>query len=228
MRAAFVTIVLALLLGGGGTFLWLYYGGFGGEQGSAVAFIDMYGEYAEVADRVETLVHMPGTAGNRDRAELFALLETILTEQIEDARRDSLARLAYSNLEVLRNEVDAAQSAQAELYEVLQDLDNASRQFKAIDLQNHTGRLVDLARQRAALSARITSVQSEINDQTYAIITRILADSGALTSDHAMQINAVTDEAAERHELLTTLHADLDALKQEMQGSFADFAQTAI
>ena len=113
MKAAFITILLALLLGGGGTFLWVYYGGFAGEQSEAVAFIDIYGDYAEVAERVELLVHLPGTEGNSDRAELLNLLEAILTQDMAPQRREELARLAFSNLDTVKREIDAAQAAQA-------------------------------------------------------------------------------------------------------------------
>lgn len=227
MRAAFITILGALALGGGGTFLWLYYGGFEGEHGKVIAFVDQYGAYAEVAGQVELLVHLPGTEGNSDRAELFALLESMLTKEMEKEKRDELARLAYVNLTEIKKEIDAAQIVQAKLYEVLQDLDNASRSFSAIDLRNQSSDIVAMARKRAEISARITSILSETNEQTYAIITRILADGGELTDTHITDINNITEEAERRFSTLEGLYVELIDKKTEMDNAFKNFATSA-
>jgi len=179
-----IIILVALVLGGGGTFLWLYYGGFEGEKPQAVAFIDKYGEYNEVAEKVEFLVHLPGTENNTDREELLALLTTMLTEDIEPERRESLARLAYTNLDSLKKEIDAAQVAQADLYAILQEFDAVAKVFTSIELRNKAEEIVLLSRKRAELSARITSVLSETNEHSHAIITRILAEGGDLSQKH--------------------------------------------
>ncbi len=228
MRAALITIVLAALLGGGGVYAWLYYGGFGGEKGTAVAFIDSYGAYAEVADQVDAYTHLPGTGDNVNRQELQSLLTSILTENMEDGHRAELARLAYADLDALKKEVDQAQAAQAKLYQVLQDLDNASRVFHGIDLRTKAAEIVTMARARTELSARITSVLSETNDQTYAIITRILSDNGALTDAHKTEINDATDEAEKRFDTLKQLYDQLIAKKADLDRSFQSFAHAAI
>jgi len=229
MRAMFITILLALALGGGGMYVWIYYGGFEPEQGKAVAFIDTYGDYAEVADVVEALVHLPGTEDNADRAELQALLETILTDNtLTPERRETLARLAYANLDVVKKEIDAAQSSQAEVYQHLQDLDNAARVFKGMRLRSEAEGIVTLARKRAELTARITSVLSETHDQTYSIITQILEDDGELSHEHVTAINSSTDKAEERHDLLIGLYDELIAQKVALDDSFAGFARDAI
>ncbi len=223
-----LTILLATLLGGGGVYLWLYFGGFEAEQGKAIAFIDAYGNYAEIADTVEALTHLPGTEGNADRAELMTLLESVLTEGMEPERRDTLARLAFANLDNLKKEVDAAQASQAKLYQLLQDLDNASLVFRGVDLRTRTEAIVELARKRAELSARVTSILSETNEQTYTIITRILADKGELTQEHITEINNATAEAEKRFATLTDLYAELSAKKAELDIAFTAFASTAI
>lgn len=228
MKAIFVTIVLALLFGGGGTFLWLFYGGFGGEREIAIAFIDVYVEYTEVSDQVELLVHLPGTEGNTDRAELFTLLSSILTEKIEPERREALARMAYVNLDTLKKEIDSAQISQAKIYTVLQKFDNTSRSFYSIDLRNRASEIVDMARKRTELSARITSVLSETNEQTYAIITRILAEKGVLSQAHVMEINKSTNEAEERFAGLEELYIELSKKKTEMETAFAEFVKVAM
>lgn len=222
------TLFVALLVGGGGTFLWLYYGGFEGERSTAIAFIDAYGEYAEVAEEVEHLVYLPGTKGNTERSELLALLNSILTEDLEPERRATLARLAFANLDGIKKEIDSAQIAQAKLYLVLQDLDNASREFSSIELRRHVDGIVTMARKRAELSAHITSILSEINEQTYAIITRILADEGVLSAEHISAINSATAEAEKRFALLEGLYVELLAKKEEMDTAFAVFTQQAI
>jgi len=228
MRAAFITTLLAVLLGGGGTFLWLYFGGFAGEDGSSIAFIDAYGAYAEVADEVERMVHLPGTEGNMDRSELLALLNSILTENLEPERREALARLAFSNLDAIKKEIDAAQVAQAALYQVLQDLDNAGRMFTSIELRKRADEIVQLARKRAELSSRITSVLSETNEHTYAIITRILAEKGELSREHVAEINATTKTAEERFSELEELYTEILVKKEEVQNKFTEFATVAL
>jgi hypothetical protein len=222
------TLLFALLIGGGGTFLWLYYGGFEGEKSTAIAFIDVYGEYSAIANSVESLVHLPGTKGNTERSELLALLNSILTEDLEPERRATLARLAFANLDGIKKEIDSAQIAQAKLYQVLQDLDNASREFSSIELRGHVEEIVTMARKRAELSAHITSILSEINEQTYAIITRILADEGALSAEHVSSINSVTADAEKRFVLLEGLYVELVAKKEEMDKAFVQFTQQAL
>jgi len=228
MRAIFVTLTIALLFGGGGTFLWLYYGGFGGEKVTAMAFIDIYGEYAHVAEQVETLVHLPGTEGNTNRSELLALLNSILTEDMKPERREALARLAFSNLDVIKKEIDSAQTAQAKLYQILQDLDNASKGFSSIELRNKANGIVEVARKRAEISARITSVLSEINEQTYSIITRMLAEKGVLSNEHATDINSATSDAERRFNDLEGLYSELISKKTETDKIFKDFVSNAI
>ncbi len=203
MRVVLI-LIMAVAVGGGGTFLWFYYGGFETERKEAITFIEMYGEYAQVANQVESLVHLPGTEGNTSRAELLALLESILTKSMTAEKRDQLTRLAYANLDVIKREVDLAQTAQAQLYEVLQDLDNLSRTFSSIELRTHAVDIVRVGRRRAELSARITSVLSEMHEETQAIITRILAENGELTDEHIIRINESTENAERRFETLTT------------------------
>jgi len=228
MKAILITILLALLIGGGGTFLWTYYGGFGSEREIAVTFIDVYGDYSEISNQVELLVHLPGTEKNTDRAELFTLLSSILTENMEAERREMLARMAYTNLNTIKKEIDSAQIAQADLYKVLQRLDNSSRSFSSIDLHNRSMKIVSMARKRTELSARITSVLSETNEQTYAILTRILADKGQLSQAHIVEINKTTNEAEERFDSLEKLYKELGTKKNEIETAFAEFAQVAI
>ena len=228
MKGILFTILFALVFGGGGTFLWLYYGGFHGEDGEAIAFIDKYGDYNEIATEVEFLVHLPGTENNADRAELLALLETILTEDITNNKRKTLARLAFANIDNLKKEIDAAQIKQAELYEVLQDLDNSSRQFSSIDLRNRSSDIVTLSRKRAEIAARITSILSEINEHSYAIITRILSDNGELTQEHIIAINNITTDAENRFDTLEELYNDLIRMKNEIDEAFKEFAAAAL
>jgi len=224
----FLTLIFALCVGGGGAFLWLYFGGFEGEKGEAIAFIEVYGEYEDVAQKVELLAHLPGTEGNTDRLELLTLLNSILTEDMEPERRADLARLAFTNLDTLKKEIDSAQSAQSHIYQVLQDLDNASKKFTSIELRNSAEKIVTLARKRAELSAHITSVLSETNEHTYAIITRILADEGRLSNEHIDAINTSTTEAEERFKILEDLYTELLTKKGEIEMLFSEFAKQAI
>jgi uncharacterized secreted protein with C-terminal beta-propeller domain len=228
MKAAITTIVVALALGGGGTFLWFYYGGFEGEGVEAVAFIETYGDYVEVAETVELLVNIPGVKNNADRAELLTLLDSILTANMTDEKRDSLARLAYTNLNTLEKEIDAAQSAQATLYEKLQQLDSVARRFNSIELQNRAMDIVSHARKRAEISARITSILSETNEQTHAIITRILADNGKLSQTHIIEINEATADAQARFDTLRMLYQELQQKKKEIDALFNTFVQKAL
>ncbi len=228
MRAVLTTIIVAAILGSGGVFMWRYYGGFEGEQAAAVAFINVYGDYAEVAERVELLVHLPSVESNTDRAELFVLLESMLTEDMDVTRREELARLAFSNLDSLKKEIDSAQAMQAALYESLQKLDNAARVFRSIELQRRSSEIVAVARKRAELSARITSVQSEINEHAYAIITQVLADEGELTTEHINAINNATTLAEERYDTLRALHEELIADQERLTRLFKEFADAAL
>ncbi len=228
MKTLFITIFIAILLGGGGTFLWIFYGGFGNERDVAMEFIEVYGDYTDIVNRVEYFVHLPGTENNSDRRELLTLLNSILTDNIEPERREELARLAFTNLDVLKKEVDSAQIYQARLYKVLQKLDEASRKFSSVDLRNRAMNIVALARKRAEISSRITSVLSETNEQTYAIITRILEEKGKLTNEHIIQINETTDVAEERFASLELLYAEIMKKKEEMNSEFNDFIKVAM
>ena len=222
------TLFFALLLGGGGTFLWQYYGGFQGEQGTSVAFIDTYVTYEDVAKQVEQMVHLPGTEGNVDRAELLSLLDSILTKKMDAVERKKLAQLALTNLATIKQEIDTAQVAQANLYEVLQDVDNAARVFTSIDLRNRASEIIILARKRAELSANITSILSRNNEQTYAILTRILVDEGELTDTHITEINNATHETEVRFATLEKLYTELGTKKSEVENAFAVFVEVAL
>lgn len=228
MRSILLITLLAAILGGGGAYAWLYYGGFGGEGAHVVSFIDTYGDYEEVATRVETLTHVPGVSDNPDRGELEQLLTTMLTERVSAEERGRYALLARSNLNTLQGELDAAQASQAKLYEVLQTFDNASAWFHGIEARSQAEDIVAMARKRAETSARITSIQSEIYIQTDAIIAQILADGGALTQEHITVINNATDNAEARHATLTGLYDDLVRQKSDMETAFANFVHSAL
>jgi hypothetical protein len=228
MKKIISIVIVAILLGGGGTFLWLYYGGFENEKNISMEFVEIYGDYLENVNKVEYFVHLPGTENNSDRSELLRLLNSILTEKLEPKRREELARIAFTNLDVLKKEVDSAQIYQANLYKVIQEMGNVSVKFSAVDLRNKAENIVMLARERAELSSRITSVLSETNEQTYAIITRILEEKGKLTDEHIIAINNATDMAEERFHSLEVLYEKLLDKKNEMDKSFDEFVKTAI
>jgi hypothetical protein len=228
MKKIISIVIVAILLGGGGTFLWLYYGGFENEKNISMEFVEIYGDYLENVNKVEYFVHLPGTENNSDRSELLRLLNSILTEKLEPKRREELARIAFTNLDVLKKEVDSAQIYQANLYKVIQEMGNVSVKFSAVDLRNKAESIVMLARERAELSSRITSVLSEMNEQTYAIITRILEEKGKLTDEHIIAINNATDMAEERFHSLEVLYEKLLDKKNEMDKSFDEFVKTAI
>jgi hypothetical protein len=228
MKAILFTILFAGLVGGSSAYFWLYYGGFAGEGSTGVAFIEIYGDYADVAKRVDVLVHVPGVADNPDRSELQSLLSTILVENITKDERERLSRIAFSHLDTVKKEIDQAQAAQAELYQVLQDLDTASKQFHGIEARGLADEIVQLARERAEQTARISSILSETNDHTYAIITKILGDGGELRPGHIQIINDSTTAAEERYDTLAELY-DIHAKKRgELDARMQDFAKTVI
>lgn len=228
MRAILVVIVAGALIGGGGVFAWHYYGGFSAEKRESIAFIDAYGAYAEVADRVDQLVHLPGTEGNTDRAELLTLLNSILTDSIDAGHREELARLAFNNLITLKKEIDEAHSAQARVYEELQNVERASKVFASMARRQSAGAVVMRARERAELTARITSVLSEGNDQTYAILSRILEEKGELSQEHIAVINGSTTVAQNRFDTLSALYADLVEKKKALDADFKKFVHDAL
>lgn len=228
MKATLATIVTAVIIGGGGTFLWLYYGGFEGEQAKAIHFIDVYGDYLEIVSEVETLVHIPGSEKNSYRSELLSLLNSILTKKMNPEQRDELARLAFSNLDTISQEVNSAQTAQTALYVALQELDDTARSFVSVDLRKKATNIVSVTRKRAEITARITTILSEINEHTYAIITRILSEQGELTDAHIIEINNATGIAEERFEMLGALYVDLEERKGETETLFVVFVESAI
>ncbi len=228
MMRIFFTILMATLVGGGGVYAWHYYGGFAGEKSTSVAFVEAYGAYVEISGQVETLVHLPGTEGNSSRQELLALLNTMLTENLTKEERESLARIAFTHLDTIKKEIDAAQALQAKLYAVLQDFDTAARVFHGIELRGQAQDIVLIARKRAELSARITSILSETNDHTYAIITRILSEKGELSGAHITEINDATKAAEERYATLEGLYKELTQKKTELDQQFAAFTKSAI
>jgi len=221
-------IIVLLLLAGGAVYAGLYFGGFGNDKNGAVVFIDAYSIYGETATQVEQLVHQPSTVQNGSRTELNALLETILTEDVTAQRRDTLARLAFKHLAVLRDEVDEAQSAQAQLYEHLQRMDDALAQIDGGQMRAQGQEIVVAARKRAELAARITSVLSETNDQTENIITRILGDGGNLTDEHIVAINESTEKAEGRHATLTRLYDEIAEQQKQIERMFTLFVDSAL
>jgi hypothetical protein len=223
-----LTIILATLLGGGATYAWRYYGGFAGEKGTSVAFVEAYGTYTEVAQQMEALTHLPGTEGNTSRQELLSLLSSMLTETMEPAKRETLARIAFTHVDTLKKEIDGAQATQAKLYAVLQDFDNASRVFQGIELRTKATNIVLLARKQAEITARITAILAETNDHTYAIVTRILSDNGELSQEHIRAINEATKEAEERFSTLEGLYTELTQKKAELEQAFRVFTERAI
>lgn len=221
-------LIFCLLMLGCGFGYWYYFGSLHGEPVAAVAFVEAYGEYNEHADQVEKLVHAPSAGNNPARQELLTLLNAILTTDMSEEDREDLARVAFANLDTLKREVDAAQTAQSKLYESLAGLDDASRTFRAYMFAEEARAIVDLARRRAELSTQITSNLSETGNHTYAIITRVIEEKGVLTESHIVDINAATDGAEKRFEQLNQLYRDLGDVRDELNARFTVFVQQAL
>lgn len=221
-------ILIAILFGGGGTYLWVYYGGFEGERTSVVAFIDAYSAYDIAASQVADLVHDPGTTRNTDRSNLLALLERILTAPLEANERAKLARVAYGHLDSIQNDIAEAKKAHEELYAIIQDLDNMSRIFRGVRAGEQASGLVSLARERAETSARIIANLSETHEYTYAIITRVLEDEGALTDEHKQSINTITSEAESRHAALEEQYERFMAQGEALDLAFDQFVHDTL
>jgi hypothetical protein len=228
MKAILFTIIFAGLLGGGATFAYLYYGGFSGEGSTGIAFIEVYGDYNEIATGVETLVHVPGVADNKDREDLEQLLNTILVDNITNEEREKLARVAFSHLDTIKKEIDQAQASQAQLYQVLQDLDVAAKQLHGLEAKGVAEEIVVTARERAEHSARITSILSETNDHTYAIITQILGAGGALSQSQIQSINDSTNAAESRYDTLSRLYDELVLKRTQVEQQVQQFANLVI
>jgi hypothetical protein len=228
MRTILITISISALLGGGGVYVWSYHGGFVPERASAVHFIEVFGDYSEIADEVERLVHIPGNKGNDERAKLLGLLESILTQDMDMERRGQMARLALSNLHTIKEEIHVAQASQARLYTSLQDLDAASRTFKSRDLRDRAEEIVAIARRRAEASAHIMSVLAKTNEQTQAILERIAEEGGDLSYEHVVEINDATLVAEERFEVLRGLYEELLSEREVLQTRFHEFVAVSI
>lgn len=219
----FLTLLCALMLGGGGAYAWLYYGGFEGERSSVVGFIDAYSTYDVSATRVAALVHSPSTEKNSDRSELLALLQDILTGTLTNDEREALARVAFTHLDSIQKGIADAAVAQDELYLNIQNLDTMSRIFTGMRAREQAHDLVSLARACAETSARIIANLSETHEHTYAIITRVLEDGGELTDEHKRSINAITTEAETRHAELEAHYTSFVAQRDSLTMAFDQF-----
>ena len=227
MRIVLV-VVCAALLGGGSVFAWWYFGGFGHEQGTSIAFVNAYSTYTEIAAQLEELVYVPGVEANVARQELLVLLNAILTETMEPTEREVLARTAFARVDTVKKEIDAARGMQDKLYQALQDLDNAGRQFRGERYRVRAHAVTERARDRAECSSRITSLLADMNDHAYAIVTKIIADHGALTAEHVTSINEKTDEAQQRFDTLTSLYTELGRLRAETEHALKEFTDTTL
>ncbi len=228
MRGIIIIIFVSTLLGGGGVYVWSQYGGVVPERAAAVQFIEAYGDYVEIADEVERLVHIPGNKGNDERTKLLGLLQSILTQDMDAERRGQLAQLALSNLGTIKDETHVAQAGQARLYVALQDLDTATRMFRSKDLRERTQNIVAMARRRAEASAHAMSVLAETNEQTQVILERIVQEGGALTYEHIVAINDATNDAEARFDMLRSLYDELLSQKESLDTEFKAFVMVSI
>lgn len=223
-----IAIVFLLLIATAGGGAWYYYGNMHGEPEAAVAFVEAYGEYDEAATQVEALINAPATGGNGARQALLSLLGSILTGEQTPEEREKSARAAFSELEQLRREVDAAQAAQASIYSRIDALAVAASGFRAKRHADVADTIVDLSRERVEIGSQITSILSETNEHTYAIITRILEEEGELSQAHIVDINAATDAAETRFDNLNHLYQDLAAKRNEAEERFKLLVRAAL
>lgn len=208
--------------------MWHYYGGFAGDDAGAVMFINAYGEYADVAQRADALTHAPTVEENTSRSDLYASLAAMLTEAQADDVREVRARAAFAQLDQLKREVDAAQAAQADLLAAQEAMGEAARALKSARLRVRAQEIVEAAGVRSAVSAKITGLLSHANDESYAIITRVLEEKGALSQEHIIRINSITTAAETRHDELTAAYDELVRAEELIQSSFAAFVAEAL
>jgi hypothetical protein len=166
-----------------------------------------YVSYAVLAKAQEEAVYLPTALNNPDRQQLNLALTDALQKNITPARRLADAKQGIDLIKVLDTEVDGIGSTSDAANAMLAKLQTTYLNNPATSDSART--LIALAKQRTDIIEDIRGLSYRANFSTRNIFDRIIADKGALTSAHVIDLNNELPEAQTEFDRRSDLYKKL-------------------
>ena len=187
------------------------------------ALTQTHSVYERESIRQTEILAKPGSGSNINRANLHMLLSQMLTADLTDDERKTLAEQARGQAEKLRTDIDRTKGVHTSVVRAIESIQDVSIASRAYSKKQES--LISLMMQKQVTAESITTTLYAINDQTEGIITRILDEEGALTPEHIQYINEETSDAETRHDQLTQLYHEYESLGDEVESMYTSLMQ---
>jgi hypothetical protein len=169
-----------------------------------------YASYAVLAKVQEQAVYLPTAPNNPTREQLNLALADALQKNIVPAKRLVDAKRGIDLLKELDAEVDGIGSASDVANAMLAKLQTTYLDNPTTSESVHT--LITLAKQRTEIIEDIRGLSYRADFSTRKIFERIIADKGALTAAHIIDLNNDLPEAETQFDRRSDLYKKLGSV----------------
>jgi hypothetical protein len=169
-----------------------------------------YASYAVLAKAQEQAVYLPTAPNNPTRQQLNLALADALQKSVTPAKRLADAKRGIDLLKELDAQVDIVGSASDSANAMLAKLQVT---YLANPTTNDSARaLITLAKQRTEIIEDIRGLSYRADFSTRKIFDRIIADKGALTAAHVIELNNELPEAETQFDRRADLYKKLGSV----------------
>ncbi len=226
MRTILITTGAGVvLIGIGITILWLTSRS---DTPQAMAVIERYAEYYELAQEERVLLSVPGHQDTESRRALHELLIEILTSDMTDNERLVRVDEALEEIALLRRDIDEATKIREDIVVVIDTFEREQQHLALTELRIGAGELVEAMRERQAIANDITATLYAINGHVHEIVVEIKQADGALTPEHIYDINQTTDMAESRFDRLQRSYRAFSENDGRLQRGMTAFVEDAL
>ncbi len=168
-------------------------------------FTKSYDTYATLSDIHVNAAFLPATNENPLRQELNRMLADVLAEQLPQSDRLERAERGLLLLNELEKQIDAiGDSGEA--------VSKALGEMEARASGSERREIVDLALERLRVIGDIRGLSYRASYHTAEIFNRVIADGGALTPEHVIELNNQIPLVEEQFDRRTGLYNELESI----------------
>lgn len=174
-----------------------------------------FAAYDALATAHEAAAYLPGSSNNPVRQDLNRLLSEVLVQGLSAHDRLALADQGLEQLANLEKQIDAIGEAGEKVDAAVARMQVDSVGTVSSSIATHE--LLTLAKKRSAIIADIRGLSYRANFETKKIFDRVIADKGALTKEHVLDLNEQIPIVEEQFNRRSDLYAELQSISQEIR-----------
>lgn len=187
------------------------------------SFKAAYNDYAEVAQRHDDAAYIPAVADNDIRKELNIVLARILTEEMSESDRLSLARRGQALLEAAEVQIDDIGEIGSDVSLAIKHMRESADIPGALHTADDMRDIIALSEERFRIIGDIRGLSYKAQFTTGQIFKQVIDDGGALDAQYVAKLNKELPEVEEQYNMRTNFYSELESVEGQIQAQFADF-----